>query len=194
MAILTRSVAPTVTPVDSDAVLAGLRIDSRDEVDLIDTLIQAATDDAENRLHRAILPQTWVMTLDGFPGGPIRLPWPVAHTVTVAYQATAGVWTTLSAEAVTLATGTPSAVIPAYGQSWPPAIAHVDGVRITFTAYSWATAAAVPAGIRQWIIARVGELFEQREASGPVQLYGHPFLAGLLAPWIIPDYGYRSGA
>ena len=57
--------------------------------------------------------------------------------------------------------------------------------------YSWTAPAEVPAGVKQWIIARVGELFEQREAAGPVQLYPHPFIRGLLAPWLLPDYGYR---
>lgn len=188
MASLTRTIAPIEWPVDVDAVKAGLRIDGSDEDDLLETLIQAATEYAEVKLGRAILAQTWVLTLDRFPPK-IRLPWPVVRTATVAYQATAGAWTTLDGAVITLAPGPPSYIWPAYTATWPVPIAHVDAVRVTFSAYSWATVAVVPAGIKQWIIAKVGELFAQRETSGPIQLYAHRFLDGLLAPWVVPAYG-----
>lgn len=193
MAGLTRSVAPILYPVTLDEVKDGLRIVITEEDDFIESLLYAAIDDAENILHRAILPQTWILLLDQFPAGQILLPYAVAKTVTVAYQALADVWTTLAASEVSLIAGPPSYVIPAYGKSWPSAIAHPDSVRITYTANSWATVATVPAGIKQWIIARVGELYEQREASGEVTLNSYKFIRGLLSPYIVPDYQYQHG-
>lgn len=192
MAGLTRSVAPAAFPVELDELKVGLRIDGADEDDFLETLIAAATDDVENLTHRAILPQTWILLLDAFPPS-IRLPWPVARTATVAYQATAGVWTDLNAADVTLIPGPPSWVAPAYGKTWPQPITHPDSVRVTYTAHSWATVAAVPAGIKQWIIARAGELHEQREASGPLEVREHRFIRGLLQAHVLPDYGQRHG-
>ncbi len=192
MAGLVRSIAPTLRPVDLDAVKAGLRIEQDEEDDLIEALISAATDDAENRLHRALLPQTWVLTLDSLPGY-IALPWPVARSATIEYRATAGAWTAIDADEIFLSGGPPSFVMPSYGLSWPTPIDHPDAARVTFEAYSWSAPALVPAGIRQWIIARVGELYEQREASSPVVLHSHKFIDGLLAPWIVPDYAQRYG-
>jgi len=191
MAGLTRSVAPTAYPVTATTIKDGLRIVIEEEDEFIESLMYVAVDDAENLLHRAILPQTWVLLLDAFPSDWIRLPYPVARTVTVAYQATAGVWTTLSASDVTLVAGPPSMVIPAYGKTWPVAIDYPDSVRVTYTAHSWATPALVPAGIKQWIIARVGELYEQREASGEIGLNSYPFIRALLSPHVLPDYRYR---
>lgn len=193
MAGLTRSVAPLDTPVFVDEVKIGLRIDSDDEDTFLESLIAAATDDAENLLHRAILPQTWILLLDAFPASGIRLPYPVARTATVAYQATAGVWTTLTVGQIALISGPPSYVAPAYGQTWPVAIDFPDSVRVTYTAYSWETTDSIPAGIKQWIIARVGELYEQREASGPLEVREHRFIRGLLASHVWPDYGQRYG-
>lgn len=193
MAGLTRTVAPTLTPVDVADVKAGLRIDSSAEDGLLGILITAATNMAENRLGRALLPQTWVLTLDRLPGV-IRLPCPVARTVTIVYQAKPGAWTWIAAEMITLVPGPPSVVLPAYQATWPTPIAHADSVLVTFSAYSWATASEIPASIKQWIIAKVGELFEQRETSGPVQIYSHRFLDGLLAPWTVPAYAYSGVA
>lgn len=193
MAGLTRSVAPTALPVDLDAAKAGLRIEHDDEDDLIESLIAAATDDAENRLHRALLPQTWELSLDALPGR-IVLPWPVARSAALEYRATAtGAWTAIDADDIFLSGGPPSFVMPSYGLLWPTPIDHPDAARVTFESYSWSAPALVPAGIRQWIIARVGELYEQREASGPVVLHSHKFIDGLLVPWIVPDYAQRYG-
>ncbi len=192
MAGLARSIAPTALPVDLDAAKTRMRIEHDDEDDLIESLIAAATDDAENRLHRALLPQTWALSLDELPGY-IVLPWPVARSVTIEYRATAGAWTSIDADEIFLSTGPPSFVMPSYGLSWPTPIDHPDAARVTFEAYSWSAPALVPAGIRQWILARVGELHEQLEASGPVVLHSHKFIDNLLAPWIVPDYAWRYG-
>ncbi len=192
MAGLVRSIAPTALPVDLDAAKTGLRIEHDEEDDLIESLIAAATDDAETRLHRALLPQTWVLTLDSLPTY-IALPWPLARSATLEYRATAGAWTAIDADEIFLSSGPPSFVIPSYGLSWPTPIDHPNTARVTFEAYSWSAPASVPAGIKQWIIARVGEMYEQREASGPVVLHAHKFIDGLLAPWIVPDYAQRYG-
>lgn len=262
MAGLSRVVAPTVCPVDGSAVKLGLRIEQDEEDDLIDALIAAATDDAENRLHRAILPQTWRLSLDRLSDR-ILIPWPVARSVTLEIRTEAGGtvadeavttvlntwalldhakvgaaefslktsagasvsaakyavdygagavralhadavgvgmlasydygWTVAANSDIALVQGPPSYLVPGYGKTWQVPIDVPDSVRVTFAAYSWASPATVPAGIRQWIVARVGELFEQREASGPVQLYSHRFVDGMLAPWIVPDYAARNG-
>jgi uncharacterized phiE125 gp8 family phage protein len=194
MASLIRTIAPTALPIDLDTVKAGLRIDGEEENDFLESAIAAAVDLAESRMHRAILPQTWQMTLDAFPRE-ILLPWPIARTVTVAYRAAAGsTWIDLDAAAVSLSPGVPSIVRPAYGQVWPIPLCDPDSVRVTFQAASWPTAAAVPPGIKHWLITKVGELFEQREASGPVEITPYRFVDNLIAAHQVSDYAWRSGA
>jgi uncharacterized phiE125 gp8 family phage protein len=194
MASLIRTLAPTALPIDADAVKLGLRIDGEDEDDFLESAIAAAVDLAESRMHRAILPQTWQMTLDAFPRE-ILLPWPIARTAAVAYRAAAGsTWIDLDAAAVSLSPGVPSIVRPAYGTVWPIPLCDPDSVRVTFQAASWLTAATVPPGIQHWIIAKVGELFEQREASGPIEMRPYRFVDNLIAAYQVSDYAWRSGA
>jgi len=191
MAGLIRTVAPTDLPVDVATVKSALRIDLSEDDALLDALIGAASDEAEHRLHRAILPQTWMLFLDSLPRQ-VRLPWPTVQSVTIDYRQDAGDWMSLGANDVFLVSGAPSLVVPAHGVAWPTVSHYPDSARITFQSWSWATPAVVPLGIRQWIVARVGELYEYRERSGPNPAVAHTFVDGLLAPWIIPDYGWRQ--
>jgi uncharacterized phiE125 gp8 family phage protein len=193
MASLIRTLAPTALPIDIDEVKAGLRIDGEDEDDFLESAIAAAVDLAESRMHRAILPQTWRMTLDAFPRE-ILLPWPIARTAAVAYRAAAGsTWIDLDADAISLSPGVPSIVRPAYGKVWPIPLRDPDSVRVTFETASWPTAAAVPPGIKHWLITKVGELFEQREASGPIEMRPYRFVDNLIATYQVSDYAWRSG-
>ena len=60
--------------------------------------------------------------------------------------------------------------------------ASEDGKQAGFTAKT------LPAPIRQWILARVSSLYEQREsfaAGSSVHEFGHNFLDALLDPYII---------
>ncbi len=191
MAGLIRSVVPDDFPVTVAAVKAALRIDLTEDDGLLAALIGAATDDAEHRLHRAILPQTWVLFLDHLPQR-IRLPWPTARSVTIEYREDAEDWIVLDDGDVFLSSGEPSFVFPARGVAWPAVSHYPDSVRVTFQSWSWEVADDVPMGVQQWIIARVGELYEYRERSGSTPVVAHPFVDGLLAPWIIPDYGWRQ--
>ncbi|MBK8123926.1 MAG: phage head-tail connector protein [Dokdonella sp.] len=191
MAGLIRTVAPADLPVDVATVKSALRIDLSDDDTLLAALIGAASDEAEHRLHRAILPQTWMLFLDSLPRQ-IRLPWPTAQSVTVEYCQDAGDWVALNANDVFLVSGPPSIVVPTHGVTWPTVGHYPDSVRVTFQSCSWETLAVVPLGIRQWIVARVGELYEYRERSGPAPAASHAFVDSLLAPWIIPDYGWRQ--
>jgi hypothetical protein len=47
---------------------------------------------------------------------------------------------------------------------------------------------------RDRIIAKVGELFEQREASGPMEMRPYRFMDNLIAAYQVSDYAWRSGA
>lgn len=191
MAGLIRTVDPTDLPVDVAMIKPELGIDFDDRDNRLAALIKAATDEVEHRLHRAILPQTWMLFLDSLPRQ-IRLPWPTAQSVTIDYRQDAGDWIALGANDVFLVSGAPSIVVPARGVTWPAVSHYPDSVRVTFQSWSWKTVADVPMGIQQWIVARVGELVDQVERSGPIQMFSHQFVDGLLAPWIIPDYGWRQ--
>lgn len=58
--------------------------------------------------------------------------------------------------------GEPAKIVPTYGNTWPPTRTEANAVQITFTC-GWAAAAAVPQGIKRWMLMHVGTLYENRE-------------------------------
>jgi uncharacterized phiE125 gp8 family phage protein len=158
--------APTAACITLAEAKLHLRVDGTDEDTLITALIDAATQDAEHLMQRAVMPQTWALEVPAFPAGePISLPRPVVSAIThIKYLAAAdGVLTTLDPSAYRLiASDYIATVVPAYGAAWPSVRAEPDGLRVTFVA-GWPDAAAVPAVVKAWIKLRLGALYAVRE-------------------------------
>jgi len=133
---------------------------------LITAIITAATQDAEHLMGRAILPQTWQLTLDAFPSV-IDLPRPTVTAVaSVKYvDAATGTLTTLSPSLyqACLASEIAASVVPAYGCSWPVVRVQPESVQVTYTS-GWATPADVPELVKAWIKLRIGALYETRQS------------------------------
>jgi uncharacterized phiE125 gp8 family phage protein len=55
----------------------------------------------------------------------------------------------------------------------------VNAVKVRYVA-GWANAAAVPQGIKQWMLLNIGHWYENREASTGGGLVALPFIASLL--------------
>jgi uncharacterized phiE125 gp8 family phage protein len=68
MISLVRTVAPTVEPVTLDEAKDQCRVDNDNDNAYIETLITAARIHVEKQTNRALLLQTWRMSLDRFPG------------------------------------------------------------------------------------------------------------------------------
>ena len=89
---LTLIAAPILEPMTLAEAKLHLRVDGTDEDDLITALIVAARRRAEHLLTRALITQTWELTLDEFPAADIQLPKPgVLSIVSVKYLDSAGV-------------------------------------------------------------------------------------------------------
>jgi len=157
---------PTTAAIDLAAVKLHLRVTSAAEDDLINALITSATIEAEHLMGRAIMPQSWQLTLDAFePSVPLRRP-TVTAIESITYLASAdGVSTVLDPGAYQLvaASDLSASVVPAFGLAWPTTRAQPEAVRIVFTC-GYADAAAVPEPIRTWLKMRIGALYENRAA------------------------------
>ena len=178
--------APAADPVSlADAKLYG-RVGATADDALITQLITAATRLAEDYTNRAFVTQSWLLTLDRFPGivgttptvytayrdwpifwDVIRLPKaPLASVDSVYYVDTAGA-TDLIDPSIWQAdlNSEPGRLRPAYGKIWPVPRAELAAVQVHFTC-GYGAASAVPAGIQLAIKVLVNFFYENRQAAG----------------------------
>lgn len=180
---LIRASGPSSEPVTLAEAKLRLRIDHNDEDALIGALIASARESAEHELGRSIIATTWVLTLDRFPTS-ILLPMPRVTDVTrIDYLDDDSVAQIISPAGYQLiaASEFEAWIEPAYGYTWPTTRQQPEAVKVTYVA-GWPNAAAVPSGIKDWILLAVGDLYNYRERSAERPALPHGFVASLLNP------------
>jgi len=164
---LSRTVAPTTTPVTLAEAKDHLRVDINAQDALITRMINTATEDAEHECGRALMPQTWLLQLDAFPAVIELTRVPVVAITSIVYDDTTGTPQTLSNTLYRLNNADESGIAtvkPAFGKTWPATQQQDNAVRVTFTA-GYTDAASVPESIKQWILLMVGTLMKNPEAE-----------------------------
>lgn len=174
---------PAIEPVTLAEAKAHLRVDSTADDTLIQGLIQAAREAAESFTGRALIHQTWRLTLDAWPAQ--KLPWwdgvvdgadvagpaaaiflprpPLASVAEIRTYAANDLASPVPASVYDVDTsGIPGRVRLRDGQSWPEPGRTLSGIEIDFVAGYGATAAAVPQTLRLGILAEVARLYENR--------------------------------
>jgi hypothetical protein len=187
---LTLQTAPSTPCVTTAEAKLHLRIDAPDEDALIASLVLAATQEAEHIMGRAVMPQQWQLTLDGFfdpsvyaPPPPITIDLvrgpsyfngsaalnlarpPVTSIVSVKYNRQSdGTLVTLAGTEYQLVAANDynARLVPAYGKSWPAVQPQPECVQVIF-ACGYTSAAAVPDLIKAWVKLRIGMLYENKE-------------------------------
>lgn len=158
----------TIEPVDLATAKLQLRIetDITSEDARVTRLIQAAREEAEHRLGRALITQTWERVLDAFPAVEVELGYPpVASVVSVKYIDLLGVEQTLGSSLYATDFDTlPGWVLPAVDTDWPDTKDTTNAVRIRFTTGA-ASAASVPASVKDWILLRIESLYRNTAPS-----------------------------
>lgn len=162
---LTLITAPSLEPMTLADAKLHLRVDGTDEDNLITALIVAARRRAEHLLTRALITQTWELTLDEFPAADIQLPKPgVLSIVSVKYLDSAGIEQTVDLADYALdAATTPGWVLLASGATWPTTYDGANAVRVRFTCGYGPAASDVPADVVAWCKLQVGALYRNRE-------------------------------
>lgn len=160
---LTLVTAPVGEPFTLTDAKDHLRITIDTEDSLINALIVSAREFAEGNTRRALITQTWDLTLDAFPDA-IEVPLPPLQSVTsVTYIDTAGTTQTLVANTdYTVDTKSePGRIVPAYGKSWPSTRDIVNAVTVRFVA-GYGNATAVPKSIKQAMLMHIEHMFDNR--------------------------------
>jgi len=135
----------------------------------ITRLITAARETAEEYCWRTIVQSTYELRLASFTSNKILLPRPVVSDITsVKYINSAGTEITIaSSDYKLLDWEEPAILLPAFGVTWWPSARGGEGdVTIEYVA-GYATAAAVPAGIKQAVLMMVRTWFDNREDVTP---------------------------
>jgi len=191
---LTLITAPAALPVSLTELKAHCRIDSSDFDTYLTQLLNAATRHVEEICWRALITQTWKITLNRFPSGdaPIVLPrGSLASVSSVTYLDSDGDTITLdSADYVVSTKNEPGLIVPSYGTLWPACRDFVDSVQVQFVCGFGATSASVPNDLRTAVMLLAGWMYEGIEndvALGGTDTIRSRTLKSLLAPWKLRD-------
>lgn len=168
---------PAIEPVSLEEAKAHIRQDSPADDAYITGLITEARETIENLARRALISQTWRLSLDRWPAVDyISLPRPPLASVTsLIYLDQAGDDTTwASSNYIVDSDSEPGRLVLAYNVSWPstPTLYPVNPIQITYVAGYGDEAADVPAMWKKAILMLLGHWYENREtamAGSPVK-------------------------
>lgn len=196
------TVAPTSEPLTVAEAKAHLRVTNSDDDTYIGALIVTAREAVELKTGRSLMPQTLLLTLDRFPDASRQRAWsedslriilrrpPISAVSWVKYYDASNVLTTLSPSAyVSDFENEPGRIRPAHGYCWPDTYDTINAVSVQYVV-GYANAAAVPQSIKNWMLLRIGALFENREEvltdsrDAAVKM---PFMDGLLDRFWVPE-------
>ncbi len=189
---LTLVTAPSGEPVEVAEVKAHARVEITDDDTYLGGLITAARQWVERATGRALVTQTWRLSLCEFPRWEIRLPKsPLASVSSITYVDAAGTTQTLSSAAYEVDTGVePGLVQPVFDEVWPYSREQANSVRITFVA-GYGSPVAVPEPIKLAIRYLVSHWYENREpvlGSGAVPKEIPFTVEALLSPYLDGRY------
>lgn len=163
----------TTTPISLQEAKDHLRVNHSDDDMLIQLLIKSVTDYVEGPygfLARALIDQTWELTIDGFPTNEVKIPLPpLIEVVSVSYDDAAG-----DAHVLTISDYTvdnisePGWIVPNSSSGWPSTFDGINAVRIRYRAGYVDNSTSPPSGevpgdIKAALLLHLGSLYEHRE-------------------------------
>jgi uncharacterized phiE125 gp8 family phage protein len=186
--VIERPTEPVISLVQAKLHLGEDTDDRNEQIDLLIDAAQEWLSGPGGWLGRSLTLQTLELQADGFCRGPIHLPYPpIASVVSVKYDDSDGVEQTLAPEAyrTILRPDGRLSVSHLYDAAWPDARRDTGTVRVRYTA-GYASAAQVPAPIRQAVLLLVGHWFDNGEAASGSAMVSLPYgVEHLLSPYRI---------
>lgn len=157
---------PASEPVTLDEARAFVRMDDTAEDGLLSTLVTAARLHVEAVTGRALISQAWRVVLDGWPFDRV-VTLPVSPAISLTAVTTydfAGTAVSVPLDGMLLDAGDAPAQLFLLAEFDPPVLLRErQGIEIDYLAGYGATAADVPAVLRQALLLLVGYWFENRD-------------------------------
>lgn len=172
--------AASEQPVTRAMAEAQCRLNAGDADALLDALIVAARQLAEQKTGRSFSPQTWELVMDAFPDEIALHNGPVMAVTSVKYLDASGVEQTLASDAYRVdAASLPGRIMPS--ASWPATGALPNAVRVRYQAGLPVDDPTLGA-LRLWMLLAVATWFKHAEAVSDGQLASLPrtYVDGLL--------------
>ena len=159
---------PASEPITLAEAKAHLRVDTSDDDALINALVVAARECAEQWLRRALLTTTFRLNADSFPIGGITITLdnsPVQSVTSIKYdtETTDDVVFDPSNFNTDLVTE-PSRIVLVDGGTWPETKIAPNVVRVEYVS-GYASASVIPQPIIQGMLLMIGDWYEFREDS-----------------------------
>jgi uncharacterized phiE125 gp8 family phage protein len=185
---LTLVTAPAVEPISLTEAKAHLRVSHSNDDTLISMYIRAAREYVEGEhgfLGRALVTQTWRLTLDEFPTNEIKIPLPpLQSVVNVYYDDSDGNEQTVDSDLYYVDTASePGWVVPV--AIWPTPLDAINAVRIDFIAGYLPTtdsppdlAGNVPFNIKAAMLLMIADWMENREETSSEPVNSNIFHSG----------------
>lgn len=193
---------PSTEPISLSEAKLHLRVDDivgeHPDDSLITSLIVAARQYAESLTGRSFITQDWRLVLDGFYGcidlerGPVQQILSLTYrdtasaTQTVGWDAASGsVQRSTDGELIADLSSAPARIARAFGKVGPITLPEPAALTVNYRA-GYGAAADVPKAIKQWMLLRIGSLYEQRQEVNVGNIVTPmPFIDALLDPYRI---------
>jgi uncharacterized phiE125 gp8 family phage protein len=152
---------PAALPVTLAAAKKNLKIDGTDQDDEVSDWVRGIASHVEHYTGRALIAQQWRVTLDRFPDAINLEKSPIVSVEGVQFLDADGVLQTLDpADYIVDAVSEPGYVVPGRGKAWPATYREINAVSVDYTCGYGASPAAIPAGIKLYILAKLREQFD----------------------------------
>ena len=177
--IISRTAAPSADPVTLAEAKDHLQLLGNDEDAVVLSMIKAATsylDGPSGALGRALITQTWSLSVDRPCDNVIRLPLsPVQSISAISYYDTDDNSQNLDVADFRFYKSEDWAYIePKSGVSWPTTISRRDAITVTFVA-GYGSPLVLPQLLKQAVLLLVRHWYDNRSASSDIKLTDVPF-------------------
>lgn len=166
-----------------------MNIDFTDDDALIEMIIEAARDSVENETGRVLITRTLVEQRNCL-ASEMELSHTAQSIASIQYIDTDGATQTLAATEYVVDTArTPALVTVAYGKTYPSIRSTHNAVTITYVTGFGDNAQDVPSALRSAMLLLIAHLYENREATAPININEVPMSTKyLLGPYKLHSF------